>query len=105
MPKRSVDAQRRGSLGVSPGFDHVIAVQAVFIQGALAQGVAPGYDQPFRDDHVAAVAGELDPLDTLVGVDGGEVGRLHPRHLAEQRQQWARQLFEVLRFGDGLGEK
>ena len=101
----SSDTQGRGSLRITPTVGNVIRVHAILVQRPLAQGICPRHHQPFGNHHLTDVACELDTLDTLVGINGRQVGRLHTGYLAEQGQQGTRQLLKGLGFGNGIGEK
>ncbi|KEH14036.1 hypothetical protein GY15_08850 [Delftia sp. 670] len=98
------NAQFTRGLGVAPAGTDIGRVHAAFVQGALAQRVAPGDDQAFGNLHLARVARVQHALLALFFVDGGEIGGLQMRTLFEHLQQGPRQLFQRMRLGHGLGQ-
>jgi hypothetical protein len=75
-----------------------------FSSSARLHSVSARHDQPFGNRHVTDVTGELDTLDTFLGINGRRVGRLHAGDLAEQGQQGPRELLQCSGFGDGFRE-
>ncbi|MNP60887.1 hypothetical protein D3C76_1560140 [compost metagenome] len=96
------DAERFGRVAIRPVFRHFVAEKAVAVDGAFAQGVAPGHAQPFGDLHLFAVTGIKNVLQTRVNIDFRQIGRFHIGNNLQHLQELTHQAFKRLFSGEGF---
>lgn len=98
------NAQRPCRFAVSPALGDVRGIGSSFGQGPFAQGVVPFHFKSLGNLHRCGIAGKLDPLNTFVEVNGGQISRVHARNCRQDFQQGTCQLLDGLCAGNRNGE-